>query len=179
VPRVFDNIEQRLLPALQQTLEVSHRVDFCVGYLNLRGWRHLDTYIDAWAGDDTSRCRVLVGMQARPEEEFRAAMSLRHGDDGMDNATALRLKTRLAEEFRDQLTVGIPSNQDEAGLQRLARQLREGKVKVKLFLRHRLHAKLYLLYRADPNNPTIGFLGSSNLTLPGLSAQGELNIDVT
>mgnify|MGYP000544290198 CR=1 FL=1 len=27
-------------------------------------------------------------------------------------------------------------------------------------------------------NPSIGFVGSSNLTLAGLSAQGELNVDV-
>ena len=30
----------------------------------------------------------------------------------------------------------------------------------------------------DPLNPMIGYLGSSNLTLAGLSKQGELNIDV-
>jgi hypothetical protein len=117
-------------------------------------------------------------MQRRPEDEFRAAMSLRSTFDELDNATAARLKKQLAEEFRAQLAYGIPSNADEAGLRRLAEQLRVGKVRVKLFLRHTLHAKLYLLYRQDPNNPKIGFLGSSNLTLPGLSSQGELNVDV-
>jgi hypothetical protein len=30
MPRIFDNIEQQLLPALQQTLEVADRADFCV-----------------------------------------------------------------------------------------------------------------------------------------------------
>ncbi|MCX5638721.1 MAG: helicase-related protein, partial [Planctomycetota bacterium] len=35
-----------------------------------------------------------------------------------------------------------------------------------------------LLFRPDPVNPTTGYLGSSNLTLAGLSQQGELNIDV-
>jgi hypothetical protein len=49
---------------------------------------------------------------------------------------------------------------------------------VKLFLRHPLHAKLYLLFRSDPVNPIIGYLGSSNLTQAGLSSQGELNVDV-
>ena len=54
-----------------------------------------------------------------------------------------------------------PRNADEAGLRRLAEQLRSGKVQVKLFLRHTLHAKLYLLHRDDPNNPKIGFLGAA------------------
>src|ERR1019366_8752041 len=46
------------------------------------------------------------------------------------------------------------------------------------FLKHPLHAKLYLLFRTDHNNPITGFLGSSNLTLAGLAKQGELNVDV-
>ena len=49
---------------------------------------------------------------------------------------------------------------------------------VRLFLRHPLHAKLYLLFRSDPTNPMVGYLGSSNLTQSGLSRQGELNVDV-
>ena len=49
---------------------------------------------------------------------------------------------------------------------------------VKLHLRYPLHAKLYLAYSNDKRVPIVGFLGSSNLTLAGLSKQGELNIDV-
>lgn len=76
------------------------------------------------------------------------------------------------------MSVGIPTNEDEAGLRKLAEQIKSKKVIVKLFLRHPLHAKLYLLFRPDPINPTVGYLGSSNLTLAGLSKQGELNVDV-
>ena len=179
MPRIFDNIQQALLPALRETLQVSDRADFCVGYFNLRGWKAINDLIDRWPGSDGEQCRLLVGMQRVPQEELRSALGVNsRGLDQLDNQTALRLKRKLAEEFRDQLTVGAPTNDDEVGLQRLARQLKTGKVVVKLFLRHSLHAKLYLLFRADPVNPIIGYLGSSNLTQPGLSQQGELNVDV-
>ena len=178
MPRIFDNIEQRLLPALQETLKVADHADFCVGYFNLRGWKQLDGLVERWTGGEGSCCRLLVGMQRLPDEELRQALTLAKRTDEIDNQTALRLKKKLAEDFRAQLAIGAPTNDDETGLRRLARQIKAKKVVVKLYLRHLLHAKLYLLFRPDPVNPSIGFLGSSNLTIAGLSQQGELNVDV-
>lgn len=178
MPRIFDNIDQSLLPALQQTLETATHADFCVGYFNLRGWRGLAPYVENWDGGEGDCCRLLVGMQRLPDEELREAKRLAKQDGRIDNQTALHLKRRLAEEFREQLTIGVPTRGDEIGLRQLAQQLRDEKVKVKLFLRHTLHAKLYLIYRSDLITPTVGYLGSSNLTLAGLSQQGELNVDV-
>ncbi len=178
MPRIFDNIETPLLPALRDALEVAERADFCIGYFNLRGWRQIDGLIDRWSGEEGSCCRLLVGMHRPPEELVRAAVSPISPDEGIDTQTAIRLKRELAESFRRQLMLGVPTNADEDGLRRLAAQIKARKVRVKLFLRHSLHAKLYLLFRPDVVNPSIGFLGSSNLTLPGLRYQGELNVDV-
>ncbi len=178
MPRIFDNIENDLLPALQETLAVSNRADFCVGYFNLRGWKALDSYIESWPGGEGRCCRLLVGMQRMPQEEISILLGLMSDGGEVDQAMALRLKKELVEKFKEQLTVGAPTNADEAGLRRLAAQIKAKKVVIKLFLRHPLHAKLYLLFRPDPITPTISYLGSSNLTLAGLSHQGELNIDV-
>ena len=178
MPRIFDNIDQQLLPALKEMLNLSDHADFCVGYFNLRGWKQIDARIEEWAGGPDNCCRLLVGMQRLPQDTLREALSLVRRSDGIDNATAIHLKKQLAEEFREQLMVGVPTNDDEAGLRRLAEQIRSRKVVVKLFLRHPLHAKLYLLFRPDPVSPIVGYLGSSNLTLAGLSQQGELNVDV-
>lgn len=177
MPRIFDNIDQRLLPALRDTLAVSERADFCVGYFNLRGWKAIADLVERWQGSESAPCRLLVGMQKNPDEELREALRVDHAD-GLDMQTAIRQRRQLAQQFRDQLTFGPPANADEVVLQQLARQLRERKVAVKLFLRHGLHAKLYLLHRNDKVNPMTAFVGSSNLTFSGLEKQGELNVDV-
>ena len=133
--------------------------------------------MDDWDPGD-GPCRVLIGMQQLPHDELREALSLLDKPSSMDNQTAHRLRVQLAEQLRQQLTIGVPTNADERTLRRLAAQLRAKKVVVKLFLRHPLHAKLYLMFREDPINPIVGYLGSSNLTFAGLSGQGELNVDV-
>lgn len=179
MPRIFDNIDQDLLTALRATMQVSQRSDFCVGYLNLRGWQSIDDLVQAWDPINGQVCRVLVGMQRPPHEEIRELYRHSEGATNLiDNAAAMRLKIQFAAHLREQITIGIPTGKDEAGLRKLARQLRAGQVVVKLFLPYALHAKLYLLFRDDVNNPITGFVGSSNLTVSGLARQGELNVDV-
>ncbi|MGI9175228.1 MAG: helicase-related protein [Rhodothermales bacterium] len=178
MPRIFDNIESRLLPALQHTLSTSERADFCIGYFNLRGWRHLAEDVEHLAGGEGAQCRLLVGMHRSASDELHAALRLGSNGTRMDNGLASRLKKELAREFREQLAFGAPNDADEQALQRLAGQIREGKVRVKLFLRHSLHAKLYLCFPNTYNTPSVGFVGSSNLTFSGLTGGGELNVDV-
>jgi superfamily II DNA or RNA helicase len=180
MPRIFDNISQQLLTALRTTLETATHADFCVGYFNLRGWQALDDLIADWQPNEGQVCRVLIGMQRPPHEEVRELYQLGSDeyDDLIDNARASQLKLRFAQHLREQITFGIPTARDEAGLRQLAKRLRAGQLVVKLFLPYPLHAKLYLLFRKDANNPITGFVGSSNLTMSGLSRQGELNVDV-
>jgi superfamily II DNA or RNA helicase len=185
MPKIYDNIENHLTKGLNDTLEVSHRTDLCVGYFNLRGWKEIGENVDKLCGmpvnegaDDVHRCcRLLVGMQKLPVDILRDHLT--HDENHIiDQAEALKLKKRLAQEFKDQLTIGVPTEADERALRKLSQQMKDNKVVVKLHLRFTLHAKLYLAYSEDKRVPIVGFLGSSNLTLAGLSKQGELNIDV-
>lgn len=185
MPIIYDNIENNLISGLTETLEVSKRADCCVGYFNLRGWKEVAAYIDMLPGEQVIEgkdehhriCRLLVGMQKLPVDILRDYF--RTDDDYvLDQSEALKLKKRLAQDFKEQLTIGTPTETDELALRKLSKQMKEEKVVVKLHLKYPLHAKLYLAYSDDRRVPVIGFLGSSNLTLAGLVRQGELNIDV-
>jgi superfamily II DNA or RNA helicase len=175
---IYDNIEQPILPELQHYLKQAYRADFCVGYFNLRGWRQIDADIERFEGREGQACRLLVGMYRLPKEELRQALAIGVEPERIDQGQAIRLQTLMAQEFRQQLTYGAPSAADEEGLQRLRSQLLAHKLQVKLFLRHPLHAKLYLIYRRDRATPILSYVGSSNLTLSGLRSQGELNVEV-
>ncbi len=178
MPRIFDNIDLNLLPILKETLASSYRADFCVGYFNLRGWRSIADEIDQYPGGQGKCCRLIIGMPINSQQEISSIYSLRSQPPSIDKSTAIQRRQEMAQEFRKQLTKGFPTNKDEEGLQQLSRQIQAGKLVVKLFTAYPLHAKLYLSYRNDANNPITGFLGSSNLTISGLQKQGELNIDV-
>lgn len=186
MPTIYDNIEKHLEEGLNKTLETAQRADFCIGYFNLRGWQKVANNVGKLKGDFLSeefeddnkyKCRVLVGMQKLPEDEIKEFFSTTPNTT-IDLSDANRFRKKMAQNFRDQLTIGNPTNEDEKTLKLLALQLHEKKVIVKLHLRHQLHAKLYLVHRDDYNSPTIGFVGSSNLTFAGISKQGELNVDV-
>lgn len=184
--RIYDNIEITFEQGLNDIITNTgvKRVDFCVGYFNLRGWDRIVNQIDLLSGDyvdengsdEFRTCRLLVGMHRPPEELVRTLYSK---DDELPSAEMVqRCKIQIALEFKKQLLLGLPSKKDEWTLRRLSAQMKEGKVCVKLYLREPLHAKLYLAHRPDDNfNKIQAIMGSSNLTYSGLTRQGELNAE--
>lgn len=67
-----------------------------------------------------------------PQEQLRSVMRVLGGQSDVDQATAMALKRKVAQDFRDQLMVGIPTNEDEVGLRRLAAQITANQVVVKV-----------------------------------------------
>ena len=184
--RIYDNINIKFTDGLRGIIENIgvKRVDFCVGYFNLRGWNLIVEQVDKLPGDyvyednkrKTRYCRLLIGMH-RPNEDLIRGLYSRQ--EIMPDAEYVQhCKQQIAQDFRNQLLLGLPSNADERTLRRLSAQLKAGKVCVKLYLKEPLHAKLYLAHRPDDNfNKIQAIMGSSNLTYAGLTKQGELNAE--
>jgi len=118
----------------------ARRADVCVGYFNLRGWRCIADEIEALPGDDGAAAgRLIVGMSRDAGHSVRAHYN--GADEAITQREVVEAKKRFAADAAKQLTWGIPTATDEAGLRKLAAQLRGGKVTVKFFGAHPLHAK--------------------------------------
>lgn len=79
--RIYDNIETKFTEGLRGIITNVgvKRVDFCVGYFNLRGWNIVVDQVDTLTGDfvyeDDKRifrkCRLLIGMHQPSDELIR------------------------------------------------------------------------------------------------------------
>ncbi len=180
---IFDNIDEQLGKRLVSTFEVSNRIDAAVGYFNLRGWGDLAKVLDGRTPAKQPIARVMVGMTLSDQHDrllthLQGEVDETDDEPDVDRTEARHRRELALNRFRQQLMRGIPTDADLRALQTMRRHLAEGLLRVKLFTRRPMHAKVYICHRDDIATPIIGYVGSSNLTMAGLKHQYELNVDV-
>lgn len=103
MPTIYDNIGMKFADGLTSHISTAKRVDYCVGYFNIRGWKTVCDEIDLLEGMDIYEnnqikrryCRLLVGMVKTPLETI--VDSLNSENSFIDNERASKVKRRLAE----------------------------------------------------------------------------------
>ncbi|WP_255032849.1 helicase-related protein [Mycobacterium marinum] len=171
---------------MEKTLQVSNSMDVAVGYFNLRGWAMFDQLVRekaaGWREGEPPIVRILIGMVTAgvQQETLNALQADLEGttEPDADANAARERRAILIEQLRLQLMRGLPTAADRVVLQSLRELLSTGAVEIKVHTRRPLHGKTYICHRDDLNNPITGFVGSSNLTRPGLTVNYELNVDV-
>ena len=178
MPKIYDNIGSSVLDGLRQWMKNARRADFCVGYFNLRGWGKVADSVEQLSGGGGDEpCRLLIGMSKTPRQLMREECRAVPSQEFTQGVVPKMIQGAIAE-FSEQLQCGIPTAEDQRYLQTLETQIRGGKVRAKFHGRHPLHAKLYIVHREDDAAKLAAIVGSSNLTLAGLTKNGELNVDV-
>ena len=189
MPEIIDNIGVDLKSKLQEVLVSYDRMDTAVGYFNLRGWSAFDALITDKANTTDPAnypvARILIGMVTTgPQEDTMRALDEQitglPAVERADTDDALARKAELLAQLRAQLQRGRPNPADRRTLQSLRDLLARKAIEIRVFTSRALHGKTYIFHRTDPTNPITGFVGSSNLTGPGLSLHGnlELNVDI-
>ena len=183
MPDIIDNNSSLLSDAIKSFLLCSKKVHMAVGYFFISG---LETFADSL--ENIQQWRLLIGDTSNRrtiEQLVEAAQSL---DKARSTLEGEIYPSKLESTQRqDQAQMAIETSlaymeqadTNENLIDLLIRLLQEERLKVKVFTRGRLHAKAYIFdYLPGRFEEGIGVVGSSNLTLAGLSSNTELNVIV-
>lgn len=180
---IIDNQEQKLADHIGRLLDNSERAKFAVGYFFLSGFKAIRTHLET-----VGELRLLIGSTSNKDTVEALAL----GSDSVEVAahkleplkylTAQEKKEKVKEEEGKiaHLAASLPqTDDDEEYIKHLVRLLKEGKIKVRVFTKGVLHAKAYIVdYPEGRYERGSAIVGSSNLSLSGISSNTELNVVV-
>ncbi len=181
---IIDNRDTKLVDSINAILPTSASVDFAVGYLFLSGLGALEATLDA-----PQRLRLLIGNATDRETiehlaaAFHRAELVQAQQEREKYLTRQQARERAAAtalQLRESLSLMDQGDAEEAVVSKVMRLIVEGRLELRVYTRGRLHAKAYIFHYPDGERfeEGMGIVGSSNLTLAGLTHNSELNVAV-
>lgn len=189
---IIDNRTEKLIDHLNQMLGTSERARFAVGYLFLSGLTSVAKRLL-----NLKELRLLIGNTTNRETVEMLAEGYRRLDLAAEEVERQVYPKRteagkMAQETAGNLrnAVELMDQTDEAQdlIAGLIRMIEEKRLKVRVYTKGRLHAKAYICdygrvfdlvgKEIDRHEKGIAVVGSSNLTLAGLTHNTELNVIV-
>lgn len=187
---IIDNRTEKLIDHLTQILATSERARFAVGYLFLSGLTSVAKRLLA-----LEDLRLLIGNTTNRETVETLAEGFRRLDLAAEEVEKQVYPKRteagkIAEETAGNLRNAVEwmDQTDEAQelIAGLIRMIEEKRLKVRVYTKGRLHAKAYICdygkvfdtagQEVQRHEKGIAIVGSSNLTLAGLTHNTELNV---
>lgn len=189
---IIDNRAQKLVDHINRILATTDTARFAVGYFFVSGLESLARNLDG-----LKELRVLIGNTTNRETLEQLAEGYRRLETVQQELEKARYPKRVdirqiaaatAENVRHTLEVMDQTDASAETVTTLIRLIEAKRLKVKVYTKGRLHAKAYIFtYGAvydlfgNPlprNERGIAIVGSSNLTLAGVTSNTELNVIV-
>jgi superfamily II DNA/RNA helicase len=178
---IIDNSEIKLIEVLKQKLSISKKAKFAVGWLFLSGFKELKNEIDK-----LEKLEILAGSRIdrrTAELLFLEKKRQKIVKEILENKKYLPDYKRnliLEEEYKElinDLSYIEPTAENIDFIKWFLKKLDEGKIDIRIYYKEPLHAKLYLFeYKDSKYGLGEAIIGSSNLSLSGLSLNTELNV---
>ncbi len=157
---IVDNSDQewKVLSYLHDWCQLSQSMDIASGFFEIGALLGLD---GEWQKVD--RTRILMGDEVtlRTKQTFSAWLK----------QTASRLDSSIEVEKE--------SNDFLRGVPAIVEGLRSGKIACRVYRKAKFHAKAYITHARQAVIGSFALVGSSNFTLPGLTDNVELNVQLT
>ena len=189
---IIDNRNEKLLDHIQVMLDSSERVRFAVGYLFLSGLAPIAEKLEK-----LNEIKLLVGNTLDTKLVETLVQDLKDLDEVRKKLDEQRFRRRVdsehrvvetRNEIREHLSLMDQSDLNERLIRILLKLLKENRLHIRLYTKGRLHAKAYIFDYGTVYGPDgkplerpekgIAIIGSSNLTLSGLTHNTELNVIV-
>ncbi len=189
---IIDNRNEKLVDHINRILSSTEAARFAVGYFFLSGFESIARQLEG-----VKELRLLIGNTTNSstiEElaEGYGRLDLVKGDidkETFPRSTDIRrMAGEAAEKLRETVELMDQTDEGEALVKSLERMIEEKRLKVRVYTRGRLHAKAYIFdygivydgkgKPVEREEKGIAVVGSSNLTLSGVTHNTELNIVV-
>ncbi|MEO7319973.1 MAG: phospholipase D-like domain-containing protein [Chthoniobacteraceae bacterium] len=157
---IVDNSDEswKGLRYLQEWTEIASAFDIATGYFEIGALLALD---GKWQKLD--KIRILMG----DEVSQRTRQALLVG-----------LRTRITQALDASVEEAKETNDFLAGAPAIVQALRKGQIECRVYAKRKFHAKAYITHPRVQVIGSVALVGSSNFTLPGLTQNIELNIQV-
>jgi len=179
---IIDNRTRKLADCIRPLLAESDAAKFAVGYFFLSGFKLIHAELER-----LRELRLLIGNVSDPKTiehlaETHSAAQILEQTRARQFANAREREAALdsvAAAMRARIERITQTAEDERLIGPLLRLLDEKRFKIRVYTKGRLHAKAYIFdYPAGRYDVGMAIVGSSNLSLAGLTDNTELNVEV-
>jgi superfamily II DNA/RNA helicase len=189
---IIDNRDEKLVDHINRILGSTGAARFAVGYFFLSG---LTCIAEKLA--KVKELRLLIGNTTNREtleqmaEGYRRLELVAEATEAQNypkKTETKRMSGETAENIRSSIELMDQTDEDETLVKTLVRMIEEKRLKVRVYTKGRMHAKAYIFdygtvydgtgKPVDRHENGIAIVGSSNLTLSGVTHNTELNVVV-
>ena len=181
---IIDNRSEKLAEHINVILDSTEKARFAVGYFFLSGFQSIAKELQ-----HVKELRLLIGNTTNRETLEQLAEGYRRLEQVADlaEAQAYPKRTELrqmgaetAENITESVELMDQTDEGELLIKTLVEMIEEKRLRVRVYTKGRLHAKAYIFdyHRKGHYETGIAVVGSSNLTLSGVSHNTELNVVV-
>src|SRR5712692_3432196 len=189
---IIDNRNEKLVDHINRILASTEAARFAVGYFFLSG---LESIAERLAG--VKELRLLIGNTTNSKTLEQLAEGYRRLELVAETAEAQsypkrtearQMASETAENIRSSVELMDQTDEGEVLVKTLVRMIEEKQLKVRIYTKGRMHAKAYIFdygtvfdergKPVDRHEKGIAVVGSSNLTLSGVTHNTELNVVV-